>query len=69
MPLALFTEIDQRHLRFANDRLGLFGAGSPAAPRDLLLLQTLMHVGRQRHVHHFRIGQMQAAYQIDIFLR
>src|SRR6516225_8227912 len=53
LALALFTEIDQRHLRFANDGLGLFGAVGPAAPRDPLLRQTLMHVGRQRHVHHF----------------
>jgi hypothetical protein len=69
LALALFTEIDPRHLRFANDGLGLFGAVGPAALRDPVLRQTLMHVRRQRHVHHFRIGEMQAALQIDIFLR
>ena len=40
----------------------------PAFARDLLLVQTDMHVGRHRHVHHLRIGQLQIVHQIDIFV-
>jgi hypothetical protein len=40
----------------ADQRLRFLRAVGPTGPRDLLLHQTLLHVGRHGHVHHFRIG-------------
>ena len=36
--------------------------------RDFFLMQTDMHVGRHRHVHHLRVGKLQLAHQVDVFV-
>ena len=66
--LALLTQVDQGDVRPANKPLRPFRREGPAAPGDLLLRQALMHVGGHRHIHHFRVGEIQIIHQINILL-
>ena len=63
-PFGLLAKIDKDHaIRvFPDDRLGRDG-------RDLLLPREVKphsHIFRHRHIHHFRIGQIQTRHQFDV---
>ena len=57
LPLAFFAQVDQRDVRPSDQSLRVVDRKGPAAPRDLLLMQALMDVGRHGDVHHLGLGR------------
>ena len=64
----LFPQIDQHHVGFPDQIQRLPRRVCPTAASDVLLMQALTHVRGNRHVHHLRVGQIEAVHQRDVFL-
>ena len=68
LALGALAQVDQRHIRLSHQRKRLRRRHGPALARNLVLGETLAHVGRHRHVHHLRIGQLELAHQVDVLV-
>ena len=68
LALGALAQIDEGHVRPADERHRLARAHRPAASRDLVLRETHAHVGGHGHIHHLRVGQLEVAHQLDIFV-
>ena len=68
LAFGFLAQVDQRDVGPADQRLRLRGGLRPAAARDLLLVQALVDVGGHRHIHHLRVGQVEARHQLGVFL-
>ena len=68
LPLALFPQVDQHHVRIADQRHGVLTGERPTARLDVALRQADLQVGRHGHVHHLRVRQVQVVHQRHVFL-
>ena len=69
LALGWFPQVDKHHVGPPEQIDRLARLQGPAAARDLRLSQPDPHIGRNRDVHHLRVGQVEAVHQIDIVLR
>ena len=66
LALAGLPQVDEGDVRLADEVHCFVHRHGPAASGHLILRQALPHVGGHRHIHHLRVGQVEAVHQRHI---
>jgi hypothetical protein len=68
LALGALAQINQFHIRLPDDPDRFPCGRRPTESCDLLLMEADLHIGGNGDIHHLRVGELQVAHQLDIFL-